>query len=81
MTEVGRETIRGLGLRRAALIEDRLQRLQVLKSWRDSIELLQDSPDPQAQVLVQEMREHLAAAVRPDAEYSAMAQDFLADNL
>ena len=80
ITEAGRETIERLNLRRDRLEWDRQQRLAELQRLRKAIEQLRNSPDPQAQILVQEMREHLAAAVRPEAEYSAMAQDFLADN-
>ena len=80
ITEAGRETIERLNLRRDRLEWDRQQRLAELKLLRKAIERWRNSPDPQEQILVQEMREHLAAAVRPEAEYSAMAQDFLADN-
>jgi uncharacterized protein (TIGR02646 family) len=76
-TEIGRVTIEGLGLRRYDLEEDRRTRLKELRILHNGIERLKDSPDLDAQGWVREAREHLAAAMRPEAEYSSMAQDFL----
>jgi len=76
-TEVGRITIQELGLRRAELEEARRQRLAVIKRLRDVVELLQDSTDLNAQTLLHQVQEDLDAAVCPEAEYSAMARDFL----
>jgi hypothetical protein len=51
-----------------------------LKRLRDFIELEKGSVDLNAQTLVQRAREHLAAAARPEAEYSSMVRDFLDSN-
>jgi hypothetical protein len=80
LTEVGRATIHGLGLRRPDLEENRRQRLAELSRLRDFIDLAKDLADPNAQTLVQQAQAHLAAAVLPEAEYSAMARDFLDSN-
>jgi uncharacterized protein (TIGR02646 family) len=80
ITEVGRATIQGLGLQRSDLEENRRHRLMELKRLRDFIELEKGSVDLNAQTLVQRAREHLAAAARPEAEYSSMVRDFLDSN-
>lgn len=77
ITEVGRATIQGLGLRRSGLEEDRRHRLAKLRLLRDFIELEKVSANPDAQTLVQQARELLAAASCPEAEYSSMALDLL----
>ncbi len=76
-TKRGRETINGLGLRRPDLEEERRERLDYLKRLRDIVELGTNSIDPEAQSQAEDARKHLAAAVLPDAKYSAMARDFL----
>ncbi len=76
-TKVGRETIKGMGLRRNDLVERRRRRLQALRTLQDFIELGKDSTDSEVREKVQEARERLAASVCPNAEYSSMAQDFL----
>jgi hypothetical protein len=78
-TEVGRATVHGLGLRRPDLEENRRQRLAELSRLRDFIDLAKDLADPNAQTLVKQAQTHLAA-IRPEAEYSAMARDFLDSN-
>ena len=81
LTEVGRATIHGLGLRRPDLEENRMQRLAELSRLRDFIDWAKDLADPNAQTLVKQAQAHLAAAIRPEAEYSAMARDFLDSNM
>jgi len=76
-TEIGRVTIEGLGLRRYDLEEDRRTRLKELRILRDGLEQFKDFHDLNAQEWIRKAREHLATAVRPEAEYSSMAQDFL----
>lgn len=76
-TEIGRETIEGLGLRRPHLQEERLIRFQELSLLCESVDRLRESTDSDSQALVKRMKEHLAEAVLPNAKYSAMAQDFL----
>ena len=73
LTKVGRETIKGMGLRKTALEERRIERLQGLKIIRDLIEGAKDPSDSE----VKAAREFLAAFTRPNAEYSSMVQDFL----
>ena len=77
ITGMGRETIQGLGLRRSDLEEDRRERLAHLKVFRDLVELGNSATDQKMRALVEQAEQHVKYAVRPEAEYSAMAQDFL----
>ena len=77
ITGMGRETIQGLGLRRSDLEEDRRERLAYLKVFRDLVELGNSATDQKMQALAEQAGQHVKYAVRPEAEYSAMAQDFL----
>jgi len=79
-TEIGRITIQVLDLERGDLDEARRERLTELKRLRDIIELEKGSANPNAQTLLQQVREYLATAVLPEAEYSSMARDFLDSN-
>ena len=76
-TKVGRKTIEGIGLRREDLEDRRRERLQVLRALQDIIEIGKDSTDSKVKEKVREAQEHLAASIRPNAEYSSMVQDFL----
>ena len=76
-TKVGRKTIEGIGLRREDLEDRRRKRLQELRALRYIIEIGEDSTDSKVQEKVREAKEHLAASIHPNAEYSSMAQDFL----
>lgn len=76
-TKVGRETIKGIKLRREDLEERRRNRLQALRVLQDFVEIGKDSTDSKVQEKVREAREHLEASTHPNAEYSSMAQDFL----
>ena len=73
LTKVGRKTIKGMELRRDDLEERRLERLQELRIIRDLVEVVGDPSDS----TVKAAQEFLAASIRPNAEYSSMAQDFL----
>ena len=73
LTEKGRETILGLGLRRSGLEEERRKRLDILKTFRRILELGSERERDEVELV----RRHLEAAVRSEAEYSAMARDFL----
>src|SRR6185503_742688 len=77
LTARGRRTIEILGLRRPALREDRLERLDILRRFSDLISLAKTSRNPQLKKLAQEAQEFLDAAVLAEAEFSSMAQDFL----
>ena len=76
-TKMGRETIQGMGLRRADLEEARRESLAYLRSFRDIVKLGKRFTDLNRQDLVEDARKRLAAAILPEAKYSAMAQDFL----
>ena len=77
ITKMGRETIQGMGLRRSDLEEARRERLASLRSLRDIVKLGKRFTDLNRQDLVEDARKRLAVAIFPEAEYSAMAQDFL----
>jgi len=76
-TARGRRTIEILGLRRPALREDRLERLDILRSFSDLISLAKTTRNGQLKKLAREAQAFLDAAVLPEAEFSSMAQDFL----
>ena len=79
ITENGRVTIENLGLDRPGLNEDRRKLLAQLKLARDVVNLFGEDPRPDAQQVVGESRGLLNAAVKPDAKFSSMAQDLLAE--
>ena len=76
LTERGRETILGLGLRRSGLEDARRKKLDILKTFRLILELGGERERDE----VEPARQHLEAAVRSEAEHSAMARDFLEPN-
>ena len=75
ITRKGQATIEGLGLRKYD--EERRRKLDFLRVLRFIVESGKGSTDPKEQDDVEDARKRLAAAVLPEAEYSAMAQDFL----
>lgn len=76
----GRITIDVLGLRRAALREDRLEKLDLLRRSLDLTELAAARPrDRELRSLADDAQELLDSAILPEAEFSSMAQDFLED--
>lgn len=77
LTEIGRITIQYLGLRRAQLEEARRARLAALKICWYFIEETKNSNNPEIQKRRDEAIKLLEAAAHPDAEYSAMIQDFI----
>lgn len=76
-TVKGRETIRRLGLRRADLVELRLERLRGLKNALNVLSLAKvyDLPEDTPEVI--EAKETLQNAIEPSSEYTSMALDFL----
>ena len=76
LTERERETIQGLGLRRSGLEEARRKRVDILKAFGLILELGSERERGK----VETARQRLEAAVRSEAEYSAMARDFLEPN-
>ncbi len=77
ITKMGRETIQGMGLRRSDLEEDRRERLAYLKRLCDIVESGKRSTDQEMRILAIKIQEFLKSFTRPEAKYSAMAQDFL----
>ena len=77
LTEIGRITIQYLSLRRAQLEEARRERLAALKICWNFIEVTKNSNDADIQQMRDEAIKFLAASMYPEAEYSAMAQDFI----
>jgi len=75
---IGRTTIKEIGLRRDALREERLNKLQELDTFLKIVECAKESPrSRKLQSLAGKARKFLEAAILPDAEYSSMAQDFI----
>ena len=77
VTNRGRETIQGMGLWRDDLEEARREKLEPLKMLHLLVESKKDSAEPGDQNDLKEARKLLADACLPEAEYSAMARDFL----
>ena len=78
ITSRGRETIKGLGLRRDGLENDRSRYLESLRLYRDLVEKANDSQGPAIRAEIMKAQDFLKAATLPAAEYSAMARAFLA---
>ena len=87
-TDKGRQTIQDLGLMREDLRNERLSHLSILKTFRDGLEAYRKLAESGNDVtnLVKEAKQRIlhygsrTAALSPEAEYSAMAQDFLDSN-
>lgn len=77
ITNLGKETINSLGLRRDHLQEDRRERLSLLTALRTLVVTKGNSNDPSMKDLVHGAKDQLKAAIRSDAKFSSMAQDFL----
>lgn len=74
----GQATIKGLGLMRPDLVEDRRTRLGVLEAEHIIIELgTRDPENDEMQTRVKKAQEFLNNAIRPEAEFSSMARDFI----
>lgn len=78
LTPEGAATISVLGLDRTGLARDRLHHLTQLTLIYDSVRALEDRPRPEEAPLLARLRAHLAAAVAPQAKFSAAAADHLA---
>ena len=76
ITERGKETIEGLGLRRDALEEARRETLDYLRDFRDIVKISELGGNVEAE-LVERARKRLKEALEPNAEYSSMARDVL----
>jgi len=77
VTPRGRQTVKALKLDRIALNEDRLVEANHIRRMKDIVGMLERSPSLENADILDEARMYLAKAVRPDAIYSAMAQDLL----
>jgi len=77
ITSRGRETIKGLGLRRDGLEKDRSRYLEILRLYRDLVEKANDSQGPAIRAEIMKVQDFLKAATLPAAEFSSMARDFL----
>jgi len=78
LTPEGKTTIDLLALGRTTLARDRLHHLRLLTSLRESIGLLEHDARPEAIEYVERARSELAAAVQPEARFSAASADHLA---
>ena len=77
ITSRGRETIKGLGLRRDGLEKDRSRYLEILRLYRDLVEKANDSQGPAIRAEIMKAQDFLKAATLPAAKYSSMARAFL----
>lgn len=77
LTDIGKSTIRIVGLNRAELLEDRLVRLSEIDTLLKIIEISESEPNPQIAELSEQANGTLQAAAFPLATFSAMATDYL----
>jgi uncharacterized protein (TIGR02646 family) len=77
LSDIGRVTIRTLGLRRSELDEERRKLLAQLKVYTDIITLAETDERPEWQAVAAEARAFLDLSVRAESEFSSMAIDFL----
>jgi hypothetical protein len=77
ISDAGRRTIIALKLDREPLNQARRKLIRRLKDHLSTVRNLQNDPRPEIVDKVTFARLELAEAVRPDAEFSAAAQDFL----
>ncbi|WOH82140.1 hypothetical protein RX327_02775 [Bradyrhizobium sp. BEA-2-5] len=77
-SDLGKATIKALGLDRIALTTDRLRHLKKCIAIRDFAKAPSSKMDPDTQQRQREARDLLARLAARDAEYSAMVMDLLA---
>lgn len=77
VTDRGRQTVRTLKLDRNALNEERLVEANHLRRMKDIVRWFEANPSPQSASILEDARRYLANAVKPEAIFSAMAQDLL----
>ncbi|HEY2293622.1 MAG TPA: hypothetical protein VGM86_23195 [Thermoanaerobaculia bacterium] len=78
-TRQGRMTIEGLRLRRPELREERLEKLAYVNARLAILAAAKKHPvDAELQAEASKARQFLEAAKRPEAEFSAMVEDYLA---
>ena len=77
-TERGRHTIEELGLRRSALIEQRLERIEMVKMAIYIIEIAEAMSSPDNNAYQNWAHKFLEKAVQPDAAFSSMVMDLVA---
>ena len=73
-TECGRHTIEGLGLRRPALTEERLQWFRIIKTH---IAIVKAMPSPDIEALQGEAARFVEQAMQVDSKFSSMVMDLL----
>jgi hypothetical protein len=79
LTPQGRMTIDGIGLRRNALREDRLEKIAEIDKSLEIREIAAAHPEiPELRAVAEKARKFIEAAVQPDAEFSSMAIDYVA---
>lgn len=76
-TDEGRTTVEYVGLNRPALIDARLESLNLLKILRDIRDAFEGPLDHQQRRVINDANQILEAAVQPTAKFSAMAMDLL----
>lgn len=78
ITDVGRETIKVLGLRR--FNEDRRALLDLMEAQLSIIKLLKSDLRPEARDTVGKATEFLENTVKPEVKFSSMARDWYCEN-
>ena len=76
-SERGRHTIKGVGLRRVELREDRLEHLNGLRALANLLKNHEDNQLQNDQDVVDQARRLIKKAMAPDARFSSMVKDFV----
>ena len=77
LTEIGKTTIRSIGLNRVDLEETRRKRMAHLDALSRTVAISKRILDPELAASADDASRELSAAVLPDAEFSAMATQFV----
>jgi uncharacterized protein (TIGR02646 family) len=77
MTKIGKTTIDYVGLNRLPLVEERLERLNILRKLRQILDTFRESGRPEERRVLGDAEVVLEAAVQAQSPFSAMATDFL----
>jgi hypothetical protein len=77
MTKIGETTIDYVCLNRLPLVEQRLERLNILRNLRQILDTFRGSGKPEEQQVLAEAEAFLESAVQAQASFSAMAADLL----
>ena len=77
VTDIGKTTVKVIGLNRIDLVEERLSRIAELKGLLNIVGIGESQELPELAELVANARSELERAVAPESAFSAMAADYI----